>query len=177
MTVPGMVTFTTPTVAPSAEVVLTGYPEPPGLYLHVPFCSSICPFCPYNKVRYRADLVGRYFTALEREADLYAAAATAPFGSIYIGGGTPTLCLDELENVLARLEHRIGDERSRRAPEPHDRGDRRSAAGDGHHTREHRRPVVRPAGVAAPPSAEHGGDEPPPRSTSPSAGSSASTST
>ena len=175
MTVPGMVTFTTPTVAPSAEVVLTGYPEPPGLYLHVPFCSSICPFCPYNKVRYRADLVGRYFTALEREADLYAAAATAPFGSIYIGGGTPTLCLDELENVLARLDA-IGERAIEVLPNhmTEATADRLRAMGITHVSigaqsfdRQVLRHLRRPNTVAMNR----------PRSTSPSAGSSASTST
>ncbi len=59
-------------VPPRPDVVLAGFPEPPGLYLHVPFCTSICPFCPYNKVRYDAPLVERYFAALGREVDLYA---------------------------------------------------------------------------------------------------------
>ena len=104
MKVPGMVTFATPRVPPRPDVVLAGFPEPPGLYLHVPFCTSICPFCPYNKVRYDAPLVERYFAALGRELDLYGAAATEPFGSIYIGGGTPTLCLDQLADLLTRID-------------------------------------------------------------------------
>ena len=104
MKVPGMVTFSAPTVPPRPDTVLGGFPESPGLYLHVPFCTHICPFCPYNKVRYETDLVRRYFTALGREADLYASAANAPFGSVYIGGGTPTLCLDELADLLTRID-------------------------------------------------------------------------
>jgi oxygen-independent coproporphyrinogen-3 oxidase len=104
MKVPGMPTFTVPAVAPGPDAMLAGFPEAPGLYLHVPFCTSICPFCPYNKVRYEPNLVGRYFTALAREVELYADAATAPFGSLYVGGGTPTLCLDELADLLPHLD-------------------------------------------------------------------------
>lgn len=102
--IPGMVRFDTPAAAPTAEVVLDGFPEPPGLYLHVPFCTSLCPFCPYNKVRYDAHLAERYLTALRRELDLYSAAASAPFGSVYIGGGTPTLCLDQLGELLDTVD-------------------------------------------------------------------------
>jgi len=102
--IPGMVHFDVPEVPPTPEVVVAGFPEPPGLYLHVPFCTSICPFCPYNKVRFDAHLAERYLSALRRELDLYAAAATAPFGSIYIGGGTPTLCLDQLAELLGSVD-------------------------------------------------------------------------
>ncbi|MDH3307820.1 MAG: radical SAM protein [Acidimicrobiia bacterium] len=104
MPMPGMVRFTTPAVPPVAKEVLAGFPEPPGLYLHVPFCTTICPFCPYNKVQYQADLAARYFEALNNEVDLYTSERPAPFGSVYIGGGTPTLCLDELAGILARLD-------------------------------------------------------------------------
>ena len=27
-----------------------------GLYLHIPFCRQICPYCPYNKEIYRPEL-------------------------------------------------------------------------------------------------------------------------
>ena len=101
---PGMVRFDAPVVPPTAEVVVAGFPEPPGLYLHVPFCTSICPFCPYNKVRYDAHLAGRYLVALRRELALYSAAAAAPFGSVYVGGGTPTLCLDQLSELLDAVD-------------------------------------------------------------------------
>jgi oxygen-independent coproporphyrinogen-3 oxidase len=101
---PGMPRFTVPSDPPGADAVLTAFPEPPGCYVHVPFCTSICPFCPYDKVRYERPVVERYFGALRREVDLYARHAPGPFGSVYVGGGTPTLCLDELAEVLARLE-------------------------------------------------------------------------
>ena len=42
-----------------------------GLYLHVPFCEQICPYCPYNKELYRNDLAHRYVDALKTEMDFY----------------------------------------------------------------------------------------------------------
>jgi coproporphyrinogen III oxidase-like Fe-S oxidoreductase len=42
-----------------------------GLYLHVPFCRQICPYCPYNKEIYRPEVAERYANAVIREIDIY----------------------------------------------------------------------------------------------------------
>ena len=42
----------------------------PGLYLHIPFCRSLCPFCPYNKVVYEESLARDYHAALQQEISL-----------------------------------------------------------------------------------------------------------
>jgi coproporphyrinogen III oxidase-like Fe-S oxidoreductase len=79
---------------------------PVGLYLHVPFCSRICPFCPYNKVVPRPGQPERYFRALAEEIQRYLEAGAAPasgFRSLYVGGGTPTLFPDLLDGVVAGL--------------------------------------------------------------------------
>jgi len=90
---------------PQAEAasLIEEFPETPGLYVHVPFCASICPFCPYNKVLYESDLVRDYFGALTDEIDMHLAHLGAPVPSLYIGGGTPTLCVDRLGPILARI--------------------------------------------------------------------------
>ena len=31
-----------------------------GLYLHIPFCNQICPYCPYNKEIFRDDMAKKY---------------------------------------------------------------------------------------------------------------------
>ena len=38
-----------------------------GLYVHIPFCKSICNFCPYCKVKYTKELCETYIDALIRE--------------------------------------------------------------------------------------------------------------
>ncbi len=75
-----------------------------GLYLHIPFCRQICPYCPYNKELYDAEVAQRYTRAVMREVDIYAAMLGAkPVTSFYIGGGTPTTML---HNGLPQiLEH------------------------------------------------------------------------
>jgi oxygen-independent coproporphyrinogen-3 oxidase len=65
-----------------------------GLYLHIPFCEQICPYCPYNKELYHRDIAERYAAAVKREIDLYAdIVGSRPITSFYIGGGTPTTML------------------------------------------------------------------------------------
>lgn len=86
-----------------AGAVAAAFPDRYGLYLHVPFCEHLCPFCPYNKVPYERERAADYFAALRREIGVYRAAGAGPFTSLYVGGGTPTLCLDELADVLSRL--------------------------------------------------------------------------
>jgi oxygen-independent coproporphyrinogen-3 oxidase len=75
-----------------------------GLYLHVPFCRQICPYCPYNKELYSAEAADRYATALKREMDSYAdIVGRRPVTSFYIGGGTPTTMLKH--GLVEILEH------------------------------------------------------------------------
>ncbi len=86
------VTFAPPTRPPSAAELLDECVATPGLYVHIPFCSRLCPFCPYNKVAYRPRLAADYLLLLEWELAQYRQAAQRPFTSLYVGGGTPTLC-------------------------------------------------------------------------------------
>jgi coproporphyrinogen III oxidase-like Fe-S oxidoreductase len=69
------------------------------LYLHVPFCVVLCPFCSFHRVEYKAEKSTRYFEALRNEIRL-AHAAGFRFGEIYVGGGTPTVDPGELARTL-----------------------------------------------------------------------------
>jgi len=74
------------------------------LYLHIPFCKSLCPYCPYNRIPYREDLVAPYTSAMLEETDMYARRlGRTKITSIYIGGGTPTTLIDELGLILDRV--------------------------------------------------------------------------
>ena len=107
-------------------------PQPPrGLYLHVPFCRSLCPYCDFVVVAGAAAFgprsrIGGYLRAVEREIDLRAAAVDRSFGalgsalrtgdgtrapleSLYLGGGTPSLLPEEaLAALIARVRDRFG---------------------------------------------------------------------
>ena len=63
-----------------------------GLYLHVPYCRSICPYCDFNVYRAGADAPYAALTqSLVQEMALRAHALRGPLRSIYFGGGTPSL--------------------------------------------------------------------------------------
>jgi coproporphyrinogen III oxidase-like Fe-S oxidoreductase len=75
-----------------------------GVYLHVPFCRQICPYCPYNKELYSSKATGTYAAAVKREIDFYADIfGSRPVTSLYIGGGSPTTMLKH--GLAEMLEH------------------------------------------------------------------------
>ena len=73
-----------------------------GLYIHIPFCKSICNFCPYCKVRYDASLCDRYLDALLREIRMVGSQYPEKkrVTSLYFGGGTPALVADRLKEII-----------------------------------------------------------------------------
>ena len=82
--------------------------ERTSLYLHVPFCRNLCPYCPYTKVPYDETILEPYTRAALAEVDWWAdAIGPAEITSIYIGGGTPTLALGSVARVLARVRERF----------------------------------------------------------------------
>lgn len=87
-------------------------PAPPveHLYVHVPFCPTICPFCSFHVLRRRDDLVDAYLRRLDDELAATADAwpDTPPLRSVYLGGGTPThLDDDELDRLLGSIRRRF----------------------------------------------------------------------
>jgi putative oxygen-independent coproporphyrinogen III oxidase len=83
--------------------LVTGNPPAPvALYVHVPFCLSICPYCDFvvyagRAARGAASRVDALLAALQVELALRAdaldavAAVRPPLRSVYLGGGTPSL--------------------------------------------------------------------------------------
>jgi oxygen-independent coproporphyrinogen III oxidase len=71
-----------------------------GLYLHIPFCSSICNYCNFNRGLFESGLKDRYVAALEQE--LLRAGRGEAADTIYFGGGTPSLLEpDEIGRLIA----------------------------------------------------------------------------
>ena len=76
-----------------------------GLYLHVPFCNNLCPFCPYNRIEYDENLFTLYEEAAHAEIELYTPyLKDCKFVSLYIGGGTPTVNLPGLLRIIEHLK-------------------------------------------------------------------------
>ena len=63
-----------------------------GIYVHVPFCISRCPYCDFNTYVGIEGTAPEYVEALLREAKEWARRAPGrTAGSIFLGGGTPSL--------------------------------------------------------------------------------------
>lgn len=106
---------------PPAVPELTVARPPAGLYVHFPFCVSLCPYCDFVVVagaeaRGPRSRVDALVSALHVELELRAAALDARFGprrdpltSVYLGGGTPSLMRSEqVEGLLASIDRHLG---------------------------------------------------------------------
>jgi coproporphyrinogen III oxidase-like Fe-S oxidoreductase len=72
------------------------------IYVHVPFCEELCPYCSFNRVPLEKDLAKAYFRALSEEIRMYRDRGFT-FHAVYVGGGTPTVLPEELAGVLDEL--------------------------------------------------------------------------
>ena len=77
-----------------------------GLYVHIPFCKSICNFCPYCKTTYSAEKCDRYLDALLNEIQLVGSKLKYKkrVTSLYFGGGTPALIADRIGEIISALK-------------------------------------------------------------------------
>ncbi|MDY6822931.1 MAG: radical SAM family heme chaperone HemW [Thermodesulfobacteriota bacterium] len=73
----------------------------PGLYVHVPFCRKKCAYCDFYSVTVLA-AIPAFVQALRVEMQLRSRDIPGPFGSLYIGGGTPSVLPGE---TLATIVH------------------------------------------------------------------------
>lgn len=78
--------------------------EAPGLYVHIPFCRTKCPYCGFFSSTSLSE-IPRWLRALREETLLYRG-AFAPFDSLYLGGGTPSVLP---EGALAALMESLHD--------------------------------------------------------------------
>ncbi|CAN5674376.1 radical SAM family heme chaperone HemW [soil metagenome] len=82
---------------------------PRSLYLHVPFCPIICPYCDFHKMKRGGGLVEAYLGRLEEEARALHAEFPTTLDTIYLGGGTPSVLSDEeLARVVGLFEKTWG---------------------------------------------------------------------
>ena len=95
---------------------------PVALYIHVPFCVSLCPYCDFvvyagAAARGPRNRIAPLLAALEAELELRAdvldaggsAAGRAALETVYIGGGTPSLLAPAaVARILERVRARFG---------------------------------------------------------------------
>jgi coproporphyrinogen III oxidase-like Fe-S oxidoreductase len=72
------------------------------VYIHVPFCQELCPYCSFHRMKLDEDLARAHFRAIRKELQMYKDLGY-DFKAAYIGGGTPTILADEIAEVLESL--------------------------------------------------------------------------
>jgi len=78
-----------------------------GLYVHVPFCASVCPYCDFAVTLAGEERRRDYIAGIGREAAMAAAEGLA-FDTVYLGGGTPSaLSADQLAEILDGVRGRL----------------------------------------------------------------------
>lgn len=68
------------------------------LYIHWPFCLYRCHFCPFTALAEHSEYQEKYYQALKKEILIYAQQIdkTTLIETMFIGGGTPSICPDAL---------------------------------------------------------------------------------
>ncbi len=75
-----------------------------GLYIHVPFCTSVCPYCDFAVTIAGEERRRAWVEGIVREAEIYAEIGLA-FDTVYLGGGTPSSLTPR---QLARVSEGLG---------------------------------------------------------------------
>jgi len=85
------------------------------LYIHLPFCSSLCLFCPYVRYplkKFGKEIIPRYVEALKSEIKLYGLLLKDldfKIVDVHIGGGTPSLLEPEhFKTLVEGIEQNFG---------------------------------------------------------------------
>lgn len=78
--------------------------KPIGLYIHVPFCLSKCPYCDFYSLANSFEYKEEYTKAVIRNLDVYRNIA---FDTVYFGGGTPILLANNICEILDCISDRI----------------------------------------------------------------------
>src|SRR3954468_12914495 len=78
------------------------------LYVHIPFCARICPYCAFYKERADSSQTRRFCDALLSEVEERRAILRLAPETIFFGGGTPTaLTTEQLRHLLGGFRDRL----------------------------------------------------------------------
>src|SRR5215203_738566 len=77
-----------------------------GIYIHIPFCKSICPYCDFDRQAHGFERIPRYVDALVTDIGR---ARPRTAHSVFFGGGTPSLLTArQVEKILDACRDSIG---------------------------------------------------------------------
>ncbi|MDK2801934.1 MAG: radical SAM family heme chaperone HemW [Oscillospiraceae bacterium] len=74
-----------------------------GIYIHLPFCATICPYCDFYKIPYDFHLEKKYIKALIEEIE-FTSTEGYIIDTIYFGGGTPSISARYLPQIMSSLK-------------------------------------------------------------------------
>lgn len=81
-----------------------------GLYIHVPFCLSKCPYCDFYSVVFDSDTANQYKNAVKRNLRHYLSQNSGlRFDTVYFGGGTPILLWREVCDIMDEIQPYIAE--------------------------------------------------------------------
>ncbi|TLD84547.1 coproporphyrinogen III oxidase family protein [Helicobacter sp. MIT 11-5569] len=69
------------------------------LYMHIPFCATLCTYCSFNRFLFQEDKAKLYFENLRKEMQMVKNLGY-DFSEVYVGGGTTSIMPDELCKTL-----------------------------------------------------------------------------
>ena len=85
-----------------------------GLYIHIPYCAAVCPYCDFAKTaNFTVDVASAYLGALQRQLEVWLQASARFWGlkegisSVFFGGGTPSLFATELQPIMGLIESHL----------------------------------------------------------------------
>jgi oxygen-independent coproporphyrinogen-3 oxidase len=78
-----------------------------GLYIHVPFCTLVCPYCDFAVTIAGEERRRAWVEGILREASIYSGFGLG-FDTVYLGGGTPSsLAPEQLSRIVEGLRRRL----------------------------------------------------------------------
>ncbi|WP_416860972.1 coproporphyrinogen III oxidase family protein [Helicobacter ganmani] len=69
------------------------------LYIHIPFCATLCTYCSFNRFLFQEEKARIYFMNLRKEMQMVKDLGY-DFSAVYVGGGTTSILPDELCKTL-----------------------------------------------------------------------------
>jgi oxygen-independent coproporphyrinogen-3 oxidase len=84
-------------------IVAPALPDAPvGIYIHIPFCAHICPYCDFTTYAGKNAIIPRYVDAVVRELEVSGESHDGrEVATIFVGGGTPSLLtIEQMTTII-----------------------------------------------------------------------------